>query len=277
ARLDQRPDSLPAAAIALAPCFVTAGQPLLTLFGDGGCQNTCGIFLEAVGGDEEAAPDQAIAEFAIEPALWRARDLAPPADERLVRDIDLGVVVDRLCPVRPKEGGSLGAEAIDDRTQLVGCGAGHCTELGEALRSPDRIAFGFGVDQRAEQALDPFLLGRLVWGCGDCHNPVSMNGEQPSEAAGRKVILVLQRLVVPLVLPKLQQPVLDERQSILLTARLHDQSRRQFPADVSLVELRWLANGAEQRGLVHLRQEVLGPIDRFGETGKAGTLAEIIG
>ncbi len=59
--------------------------------------------------------------------------------------------------------------------------------------------------------------------------------------------------------------MLDQRQLVLAAAGIGDQALGQLAADLTVVQRRRLADRAQERRPFHLRQEILGLVDRLGE------------
>ena len=59
--------------------------------------------------------------------------------------------------------------------------------------------------------------------------------------------------------------MLDQGQLVLAAAGVGDQALGQLPGHLALVERRRLADRAHERRALHLRQEVLGLVDRLGQ------------
>ena len=68
--------------------------------------------------------------------------------------------------------------------------------------------------------------------------------------------------------------MLDQGKLVLPAAAVGDQTLGQRPADLAVVERCRLRMAGNQGLPLHLRQEVLGPVDRFGEPCEPGTVAE---
>ena len=69
-------------------------------------------------------------------------------------DVDQRIRLDRRIAVGREERDAFGAEVIDDRLERRLVAAGHRHQLGEGLRTADRLALGVDVGQRPEQVLD---------------------------------------------------------------------------------------------------------------------------
>ena len=68
--------------------------------------------------------------------------------------------------------------------------------------------------------------------------------------------------------------MLDQRQLVLLAAPVRDQPLGQLAAYLAAVQRGRLTYGADEVGATHPREQVLGLVNRLGETWKAGTVAE---
>jgi len=115
-----------------------------------------------------------------------------------VADVDQRAGLDWRIAVRREEGGSFGAEVIDDRLERRLVAAGHRHELREGLRAPDRLALGVDVGQRPEQVLDDSLAVG-IWGCRR-HDLISVFRQQRGEAADITIVLETEapdRTIVP--------------------------------------------------------------------------------
>src|SRR5262249_42600027 len=97
--------------------------PLPALVGGRRGGNAPLVGFEALGLHQQRAPDQAVVELELEPALLPIRQAVPAADQRLVADVDRRAVRNRLLGIGGEERYVIAAQRIDDLAQFAALGA----------------------------------------------------------------------------------------------------------------------------------------------------------
>jgi hypothetical protein len=167
-------------------------KPALALIGRGGAEHVGRVALEAFRLHEQRAPHQTVTEFVDQPTVTGIGNLSPTPDQGLMTHVNELFEADGLIAVRLQEGNAISAEAVDDAANRGFVRPGGGDEPSEGARTPDGLAVGVDVSQRAEHVLHhaPRLSQWQKPSLGLGFHNVGMVREQASEPS--LVIIVFQ-------------------------------------------------------------------------------------